>query len=156
MITILALDMSSTTIGWVLLRDGGVADHGTQVLAGHIGHRCCLARAYVAALLRVHPDLDMAAVESPVGRFVKAVIPQARVSGAVLGLFDQHEIATVEIAPAAAKMALTGRGDANKGAVLLACHQAGFAAGSEHEADAYAVAIAAGRLSIMKEDAHGA
>ncbi len=152
-ITILALDMSSTAIGWVLLRDGSVADHGTQILDGHIGRRCRLARAYVASLLRVHADLDMAAVESPVGRFTKALIPQARVSGAVLGLFDQHEIACVEIAPAAAKRALTGRGDAKKSAVLLACHQRGFAAGSEHAADAYAVAIAATQLGVTKEAA---
>jgi Holliday junction resolvasome RuvABC endonuclease subunit len=153
MITILALDMSSTAIGWVLLRDGSVVDSGTQALDGHIGRRCRLARAYVASLLRLHADLDLAAVESPVGRFTKAVIPQARVSGAVLGLLDQHEIATVEIAPTAAKRALTGRGNANKGAVLLACHTAGFAAGSEHAADAYAVALAASRLTIVQEAA---
>lgn len=136
--TVLGLDCSSTTIGWCIY-DGQIRDAGTLKLTGKdIAERCRQARAGVYLVLLNHPDVDAAAIESPVGRFAKALIPQARVSGAVLGLLAEKQIAYVEVAPTEAKRAATGRGDASKADM---CSAAGL--DDEHAADAVGVAKAA-------------
>lgn len=145
--TILALDMSSTTIGVVAWsRSRGVTQHATWRLPGDIAARCGLAGALTAAqLVRTPPDLVV--IESPVGRYAKALIPQARVSGAVLAVLAAAGVAWIEIAPAAAKRALAGRGTASKAAVFAAAART-FAPASEHEADAYALVAAALQLVV--------
>jgi len=148
--TILALDASSTCIGWIVLDGATVRDQGTAVLSGHdINERCRQAHAYVRSLLRVHPDLDCVAIESPVGRFVKAVIPQAMVSGAIRTAARLDGLHVVDVAPKDAKKQLTGRGDADKAMMQEAARAYGVT--GEHAADAVGVALAAvGKVRVTR------
>lgn len=107
---ILGLDMSSTCIGWCLA-DG--SDYGHIDLRGDIAARCAAAERSVAALLDRHAPA-LVVIESPVARFAKAVIPQARVSGAVLAVFARREALWAEVAPSEAKRALCDDGAATK------------------------------------------
>ena len=117
---ILGLDISSSAIGWCLLQ-GIVADHGVIWLDSRsvIGARCVEARDALERLLSRHA-VDCIALESPVARFAKAVIPQARVSGALLELAERRGILTVEVTPSAAKFALAEDGAASKVQMLQA------------------------------------
>ncbi len=143
--TVLGLDCSSTTIGWCVY-DGQVRDAGTLKLTGKdIAERCHQARAGLGLVLLNHPDVDAAAIESPVARYAKAVIPQARVNGAILSLLAEKQIAWVEVTPSEAKATLVGRGNASKAEMMaVATIQArGIAIPDEHAADAVGVAKAA-------------
>lgn len=139
--TILALDASSTMIGWVLYA-GTVLEHGEHRLAGgDIAARCQTAYDILALLLDRFPAVDCIAIESPVARHAKAVIPQARVSGALLLQAVQRWKPILEITPAAAKFALSGRGNASKEAMQFRAHAYGIT--GEHAADALGIALAA-------------
>lgn len=81
-----------------------------------------------------------------VAKYANAIIPQARVSGAVLAVVAERGLLWVEIAPAQAKQALTGKGNASKADMKQA---AGLS--DEHQADAYALAIAASKMRVTKE-----
>lgn len=141
---LLAIDASSTNLGWVVLDDGAVRDHGEARLTGaDVNDRCRQAHAYVSALLRCHPDVDAVAIESPVGRFVKAVIPQALVSGAIRTAARLVDLHVVDVAPTEAKRALVGAGAASK-TLMQACADKRGVRG-EHAADALGVGLAAAR-----------
>lgn len=150
--TILALDASSTTIGWVVY-DGGVIDHGTVVLSGaDIADRCRQAHAGLNLILANHPDVDAIAIESPAARFPKGLIPQCRVSGALMACAALKGLHVVEVAPSEAKWALTGRGNAPKDEMQVCAKLRGVV--GEHAADALGVALAAaGRVKVVGEDA---
>lgn len=152
LLSILALDMSSTAIGVVVADGARVREHTTWQLAGDIAQRCVSVQGLLRSQLANTPDIDLIVIEAPVGRFAKALIPQARVSGAVLAVLAETGIAWVEIAPAAAKRALCGKGTAKK-PEMIAAASLHFLPGSEHEADAYALSIAAQELKILKEAA---
>jgi Holliday junction resolvasome RuvABC endonuclease subunit len=167
---ILSLDISSTAIGWCL-HNGAVLAHGVIRLSPnqHIGARCCVARDALEKLLDQHA-VDLVAVESPVARFASAIIPQCRVSGAILELAARLDVLACEITPAAAKLALAGDGAASKQQMLMAAaahfgydmqtlayakHRSDWIAYrpgnisalySEHEADALGVAIGAAEM----------
>jgi Holliday junction resolvasome RuvABC endonuclease subunit len=169
---ILALDISSTAIGWCF-RNSAVVSRGVIRLSlnQHIGARCCVARDALEKLLDQHA-VDLVAIESPVARFASAIIPQCRVSGALLELVARLDVLACEVAPAVAKLALTGDGAASKQQMLeaAAAHfgykdralayvkrrgdwcavSDGAAAFWEHEADALGVAIcAAGMVEVV-------
>mgnify|MGYP000228682289 CR=1 FL=1 len=75
---ILALDMSSTMIG--VCYDGRQFE--TIKLKGDdISQRCRDAHRLIAGWVLVYGDIDLVVIESPVGRFAKALIPQARATG---------------------------------------------------------------------------
>ena len=116
---LLALDMSSVAIGYVV-RNGTVLAHGTIYLNAKtdIGHRCDEARFAVQGLLGEHRAVDAVVIESPVARFASAVIPQARLSGAVLAHVVSSGLLWLEIAPKEAKRALCGDGNATKREML--------------------------------------
>lgn len=142
MTILLAIDASSTKLGWVVLDAGAVRDHGEATLTGgDVNDRCRQAYAHVGALLRCHPDVDAVAIESPVGRFVKAVIPQALVSGAIRTAARLVDLHVVDVTPQQAKKALTGRGTAAK--VAMQAHARRYGLRGEHAADALGVALAA-------------
>lgn len=147
--TTLALDASSTTIGWVIY-DGTVLDHGEVQLRGSdIADRCRQAHAALGLILANYPDIDVIALESPVGRFPKAVIPQARVSGALLATAALKCLHVVEVTPTQAKKALTGNGAASKEIMQVAARLCGVA--GEHASDALGVALAAvGMVSVVE------
>lgn len=170
---ILAFDCSSTAIGWVA-RDGDrVVGRGVIRLPdADISERCLAARSEVNTLLDRYPA-DAVAIESPVARFAKAVIPQARISGVVLLACAERSIAWCEVAPKEAKKVLTDDGVATKCEMLEAaamhfgygadaltyrCYKeewiAEFYGGvvfREHEADALGVAMrAAGMVEVVE------
>lgn len=110
---ILGLDMSSVCLGYALLRDGQPGAIGHFDLDGDIARRAHDAAARVRALYAAHlPALVV--IESPVARFAKAVLPQARVSGAVLATLHSLDALWCEVAPSAAKVALCDDGAATK------------------------------------------
>jgi Holliday junction resolvasome RuvABC endonuclease subunit len=165
MIIILGLDTSSTCIGYAVLVDGKIEryNHYDLPAKADIAKRCELARAWtIGALATFQPTL--VALESPVGRFTKAIIPQARVSGAILSALSQAQSLYVEVAPTEAKQALARNGAASKIAMLIAageligivpcyartvrgkqclCDSNGTPILTEDEADAIGVALAA-------------
>lgn len=142
---ILAIDASSTMLGWVLWQAGRVLAYGEHVLTGaDIAERCRQAYNWLWSLLERYDQPDALAIESPVSRYGGAVIPQARVSGALLALASQRNILTCEIAPPAAKLALAERGKATKEEMQKAAQVYGVS--GEHAADAVGVAIAAAKI----------
>lgn len=146
---ILALDISSTTVG--VCYDGQPRE--TWKLKGDdIASRCQQARALLARRLQAEPDVDFVVFEEPVGKFIKAIIPQACVQGAVLALLSERSIAWRKLAPAVAKKALTGKGNAKKPDMIAAAQQAlGGRELDEHQADSYGLWLAATRINVIKE-----
>ncbi len=143
--TILALDASSTKIGYVYW-DGSVLSRGTIDLPGKlpIEERCQRAYGWIDDIVRFRRP-DVVAIESPVARFAKALIPQARVSGAIMAICALRKLLVHEITPAEAKMALTGKGNADKIAMMDAAVAYGIS-GDEHQADALGIALAASKV----------
>ncbi len=147
--TILGLDASSTTIGWVVYHGGTVEAHGTLILKDDdIAERCRLAHAGLNLVLANHPDVDALALESPAGFHKKGLIPQCRVSGALMACAALKGLRVVEVSPAEAKKALTGRGDAGK--PLMQEYALAYGVRGEHAADALGVALAAaGQVKVI-------
>jgi len=166
---ILGLDASSTCIGYAVLVDGKIEryNHYDLPAKADIAKRCELARAWtVGALATSRPTL--VAIESPVGRFTKAVIPQARVSGAILSALSQFQALYVEVAPSEGKQALARNGAASKFAMLASagellgivghvrgvrgkqclCASNGTPILTEDEADAIGIALHAATLRV--------
>jgi Holliday junction resolvasome RuvABC endonuclease subunit len=139
--TILALDASSTTVGWVLWDGSRAIAHSTIKLQGDLVQRICLAETAIAALLRRHAP-DAVALEGATTRFANHVIAQQRVCGVILLSIARAGLLSLEIAPSLAKKTLTGKGNADK--ALMQQHAAGWLVGAdEHAADALGVAMAA-------------
>jgi Holliday junction resolvasome RuvABC endonuclease subunit len=146
--TILALDVSSTTIGYCLY-DGTVLAHG-QILLKHndVNHRARLARAQIAGLLIEHPGLDCVAIEAPGSPHKGALIPQCYVSGAIRALLTEYELLICDVAAQHAKQALTGKGNAKKQEMQAKAEVYGVR--GEHAADALGVALACvGRVKVV-------
>lgn len=151
--TILALDVSSQVIGWVLY-DGQARDSGEIALKhGDINHRCRLGRAAIGGLLQLYPALDAVAIEAPGGRFMGTVIVQCFVSGAIRALLAERDLAVCDVSPADCKKALTGKGNASKVDMMCAAWPH-YGVRGEHAADALGVALAAvKRISVERQAA---
>lgn len=176
MTSILALDVSSTTLGYCFY-DGAAQAHGTILLQhADINHRCRLGRAQVAGLIVLHPDIDAVAIEGPASPHKGALIPQCLVSGAIRSYVAELNIAICDIPPQHAKQALADKGNATKQDMLRAaaphfgydpetlvyrCRRGEWAAWldgcavpefGEHEADGLGVALVAVKLvSVTRE-----
>ena len=113
---ILALDISSTAIGWCYLQDDRAPLAKSIALGGKadIAARCAKAQAEVGLLIAACGSVDCVVIEAPVFQYANSAIAQCRVAGAVLAELSAHNLAWCEIAPSVAKRALTGRGDAKK------------------------------------------
>lgn len=137
---LLSLDLSSTNIGWAIVQNETVRDHGEIKLTGaDIADRCRQAHAQVGLIIVNNPDIDCVAIESPVARFAKAVIPQARVSGAVLARVALFGLHTIEVTPSQAKRRLSGQGNATKEEMQRAA--ACYGVTGEHASDALGIAL---------------
>lgn len=163
---VLGLDMSSTCIGWCVIGDSAPV-YGHHDLTGDIGARCALASYFVAKLLEAH-ETALVVIESPVARYAKAVIPQARVSGAVLAVLADESALWQEVAPAVAKRVLCGDGNASKAQMVTAAARRLGLDGdlttirgkvwwldvapllSEDEADAYALALYGAAMRVVQ------
>lgn len=147
-LTILALDISSTAIG---ICYNGTPEVTWKLAGNDIAARCANARYLLSWQLELTPDVDLVVFEEPVGKFAKSIIPQAHVQGAVLALLSERQLAWAKIAPAAAKKALTGRGNATKDEMMtMARLSTGKHIIDEHAADAYGLWLAAKALKIEK------
>lgn len=120
---ILALDLSSTHIGWAYL----VPDQRPIAKTIHLGSsktdiadRCLAAQQQIAVLLAACGSVDAVAIEDFVWMSPTATIPQALVKGAVLAELRAHGLTYCMVAPATAKKALAGSGDAKKLQMLRA------------------------------------
>jgi Holliday junction resolvasome RuvABC endonuclease subunit len=144
---ILALDMSSTAIG--VCYDGRQFET-IRLRGDDIAARCLQARRLVHGhIVAWREDVDLIVIESPASHFNGGLIPQARVSGAVLGLISELGIAWLERTPSAAKKALTGKGNAKKGEMIAAAQMAlGGWELDEHQADAYGLWLAAQAVRV--------
>lgn len=139
--TILALDASSTMIGYCLYA-GQVLAHGEHQLAGaDIACRCQTAYDILVLLLDRFAVADCIALESPVARFGSAVIAQARVSGVILLLAAQRNLHVIEVSPTAAKFALAGIGNCSK--ETMQARASSYGVIGEHASDALGVALSA-------------
>jgi hypothetical protein len=116
----IALDASSVALGWVLMNEGKPRFGGTYKLTGSIGKKCLGAYTGVLGLLDTWPGTLYVAIESPASRFKGALIPQARVSGAIFMAAEERGVRVIEVAPTAAKKAATGKGTSDKVAVMKA------------------------------------
>lgn len=167
---ILGLDMSSTCIGFAVLDDERCEHLGHQDLSGDIASRAAQAATFVGRLFTQYlPELTV--IESPVARFAKAVIPQSRVSGAVLARLHACEALWAEVSPTEAKLALCEDGAATKYEMVAeAARRLDIPRGdirvwrgkmyahalngnrvlSEDEADALGLALAGLRIRVMK------
>ena len=148
---VLGLDASSTTIGYCVLQGRTALASGNVLLPdGLVSARCLQAQRIVFALLERHAP-DAVAIESPVVKRFKgkqgqrvdsagAVIPQARVSGAILAVVEARGLVWQEVPPASGKKALAGAGNADKSA--METFAASYGVTGEHAADALGVALA--------------
>jgi Holliday junction resolvasome RuvABC endonuclease subunit len=144
---ILALDMSSTTIG--VCYDG--QPRLTIRLRGDdIASRCQQAQHAMANLIATLRDIDLVAVEAPASHHNGSLIPQMRASGAVLVAIHAAGLAWVEISPTKVKKALTGKGNATKGQMIAAAQAALGEPVDEHAADAYGLWRAAQALKVER------
>lgn len=140
--SLLALDISSTNIGWCLYADGSPKAHGTLKLKGDLHQRIALTEPLIEDLVRrLKPD--RVAIEAPAYSRNTATVAQQRCCGVVLLVLGRHKLATVEIAPNTAKKALSGSGRADKKAMIAAARDYLDGQFDEHAADALAVALAA-------------
>ena len=139
---LLALDISSTNIGYVVWDGDGAETVGTLTLKGDLLARIVAAQPQIEALVeRVQPDAI--AYEGPAHRaHALSMVAQQRMVGIALLIAGLRKIPLVEIAPSAAKKALSGNGNANK-QMMEMCAGAYLSGHDEHQADALGVALAA-------------
>lgn len=122
MANILALDISSTWLGWCYLQPDRAPLAKSIALGSKadIATRCAKAQAEVGLLIAACGSVDCVVIEAPVFQYANAAIAQCRVAGAVLAELSAHALAWCEVAPSVAKRTLTGRGDAKKRQMLEA------------------------------------
>lgn len=156
-ITVLALDISSTKIGIALLDGRDVREVFTYTLRGDLYQRIeqCADWVHVLPVLGV----DALAIE---GASYKArplaMIAQQRIAGIILGeWFTRRQAAMLsapllEIPPSTAKVSLTGNSKATKDDMIACARRIAPSVIDEHGADAIAVGIAAaGRLEQAQQ-----
>lgn len=163
----LGLDMSSTCIGWAVADCDAIIAYGHADLPGDIAARCERGATEVLRLLDDYAPA-LVVIESPVARFAKAVIPQARVSGAVLAVLASRRALWHEVPPSVAKALLAGSGAATKremvaaaaqrlclGAVELRTHRGKVVTVglTEDEADAIGLALAGAHVKVVTKEA---
>lgn len=144
---LLALDASSSTIGYALMVDGRFVAHGTIALPKRqsIGARCAAAHAAFGRLWAQHGPTRLA-IEKPAyaGAQPLAMVAQQRVMGAILlAAWEKGLAEPIEVASNTAKKALSGNGRADKAAMLLAARSRVPDVADEHAADALGVALGA-------------
>lgn len=166
-VSILGLDMSSVCIGWCLVPLNAPPVWGHFDMHSDIAQRCKQASDSISRLLDDYAPA-LVVIESPVVRFAKSALPQARVSGAVLAVLAQRSALWVEVTPSAAKQVLAGSGSATKAEMVEAARRRLNLSGvvlsyrskfglwmdgrlhfTEDEADAYALALCGAAMRIV-------
>lgn len=151
--TILALDASSTKIGFCLWNGSDALAHGTIDLGDkeHLTKRIQIAALAVGDLIRRHQP-SVIALENAVYSFPSAIIAQQRVAGGILLTIANAGLLEKEISPSEAKKALTGSGKANKAKMIK--HAQLYLGNdiTEHAADAMGIALAAWPLVKVEDE----
>lgn len=152
--TILAIDSSSVMLGYCLYNGAVLASGEIALKDPDIAVRCRLAFAQFNGLLELYAlhQIDVIAIESPVFGQAKSLIPQARVSGALMVAASLAGLLVLEVTPAAAKKALSGYGGASK-ALMQATAWERYGVRGEHAADSLGVALAACKLVQVERQA---
>lgn len=150
--TLLALDISSTAIGYVVLDGTVVRNRGTRLLKSKcLQTRVTMAYHALRLLLDEVQPTHLAYEGAAYHAQPLALIAQQNVVGVLLLLCEQRGLTAIAIPPAAAKKALTGQGNAPKAAMVAATQTAfGTLRISEHEADALGVALAVTMQKVMQ------
>lgn len=136
----LGIDASSTTMGYCFLNAvGSPVAHGMVEFKGDIADRIVAAHHTFCELLdRYAPDV--VAIEAPFAVRSTSAIPLARVNGVLLLVAALRGVRTIDVPPTVAKKRLTGKGNADKGAMIAAAKEH-IGDVSEHTADALAIAL---------------
>ena len=116
----IALDASSTTIGWALGEDGQRRFSGTQKLKGELEARIEQAYQFTLDLIDTWSGATVLVTEAPGGKFLKGVLPQVRVNGVIILACRKKGVTWGEVSSTEAKLALTGSGKAKKPDVIAA------------------------------------
>ncbi len=153
---LLAFDASTTHLGWALYStvDHNLLNSGEVKLDGTADQR--LVRIIYQGHLRFYGQdfIDRVAIETPyVGKSYRTALQLGRVWGALTALALEYTgDLPIDITPAEAKLAATGRGNAPKDVVqVMVRAEFGLQVVGEHESDAIAVALAASaRLKIQE------
>ena len=148
---ILGLDASSVAIGWVIYNGAVIASGEVALKHDDIAERCRLAYAALSLILVTYPGADAIALEAPASRFKKSLIPQCRVSGALMACASLSGLLVVEVTPSQAKWALCSKGNAGK-AEMQVCARCWGVTG-EHAADSLGVALAAVSMITVERQA---
>lgn len=139
---ILALDASSSHVGWIVWNGTDAEAHGTIKLSGEQIKRLPVINLAIADLLRRYAP-DGVAVEAPAFSRTSELVSQQRVMGAILLSIETYGLLVTEVAPNSAKKALAENGRAKKPEMIKAATlRLGHAVG-EHIADALGVALVA-------------
>lgn len=156
---VLGLDISSTNIGWCLLRDQAAQQAGTITLKGDLDARLRAGSLRLYQLLSLVGRLDAIAFEDAAYRgHPQAIIAQARMVGALYAMVTalNMKLPIIGVAPASAKKLLTGSGRADKNAMISEARRYGpIIAWDEHQADAFAVGLSAMYSLVFAEARHG-
>jgi hypothetical protein len=139
--TILALDASSTMIGWCVYA-GDVLAHGEHKLAGgDIATRCQTAYDILVLLLKRFPAVDAVAIESPVARFAKRRDPPGPGERcAAAGGCAEHKL-YIEIIACGCQEDTGWQGQCRQ--ALMQAKAAERGVSGEHASDALGIALAA-------------
>jgi Holliday junction resolvasome RuvABC endonuclease subunit len=142
--TTLALDMSSTSIGWVAWNDSTATAHGTVNLGNRpLAQRLVVAEIAIMSLLERHQPACVAFEGGAKGsRHVNAVQALQRAAGVLVLCATRAGVPTVEIAPLQGKKALTGKGKSDKEQMIAFASKYLSGAFDEHAADAVGIALA--------------
>jgi Holliday junction resolvasome RuvABC endonuclease subunit len=156
-ITVLALDISSTKIGIALMDGREVREVFTYTLLGALYQRIEQCADWVRVLPML--SVDALAIEGAAyGAKPLAMIAQQRIVGIILGEWFTRRAAAelsaplLEIPPLTAKVALTGNSKATKDIMIACARYLTAVAIDEHGADAIAVGLAAtGKLEQAQQ-----
>lgn len=115
----IALDASSTTIGWCLGEDEKPVFWGTKKLEGDLSARMLSAHQFTHELIQTW-GLARVAIEAPAFAFKGSGIPQVRVSGAILLAVIMRDLPWRDVSPSMVKLSIAGTGKASKLQVVQA------------------------------------
>lgn len=139
---ILAIDPSTTNIGWMVADGGAVEDWSTIALPGRkpVEQRVASAYAALAQLIDIQTPNVIAYEAQAYGTQAMALMCHSYVVGLLMALAGPRDIRLIKVAPTAAKKELAGTGNAKKPQMLAAARAALLDDDiNEHEADAFGV-----------------
>jgi Holliday junction resolvasome RuvABC endonuclease subunit len=138
-VPILAIDPGATT-GWCYLPDEGAIRTGEWAFKGHRAERLIqLEERLTAQILRLSPDV--VAMEEPMAFRGSGVVALAGMVAVIEMVCERRKVAYASVHVSTLKKYATGSGKAQKPDMIRAATEALGRDVTEHEADAYFVAM---------------